>query len=145
MRKRKKRKTIKNNDMDKFIVRISAIIANLYVPMVLAFAIKGIDISIYDYLFSTTVMFGVVLSVLVHSQGKYHCKWMRGLCYNCITVPATGYIDSMYDIFGDAIDFILAIALLWAFGIFYTLCEAVRHFIKVRRTIRRYEEYRIVK
>ena len=123
--------------MDKLIVRLSAILVNIYMAIVLIFALSGIDISIYDYWFSTSMLFGLVLSVLAHSQGKYHCKWMRGLCYTSISVPAVGYVDAMYGIFGNAMDFIIAIACIWTLGILYTLFEAMRHFIKIRCIIRK--------
>lgn len=132
--------------MDKFIVRLSAILINIYVPVTFLFAINGIDISVYDYWFSTSIMFGIVLSVLVHSQGKYHCKWMRGLCYNGISVPAAGYLDASCNLFGNNIDFIITLAALWIIGILYTIYESVNHFRKVRKVLKkgRYEEIRAI-
>ena len=130
--------------MDKFIIRISAILINLYLPIGLIFALNGIDISNRDYWFSSTILFGLVLSVLSHSQGKYHCKWIRGLCYNGITVPFVGYIDATYNVFGNAIDFIIAISVVWAIGVLITIVLAVKHFIKVRKiTKNRYQEYEL--
>lgn len=129
--------------MDKFIVRFSAMLINLYVPVAFVFAMNGVDISVYDYWFSTSIMFGVVLSVLSHSQGKYHCKWMRGLCYNGISVPAIGYLDASCSLFGENMDFIITLAAIWGLGILYTLYEAINHFRKVKKvTKRRYGEIR---
>lgn len=129
--------------MDKFIVRLSAILINIYVPVTFLFAINGIDISVYDYWFSTSIMFGIVLSVLSYSQGKYHCKWMRGLCYNGISVPSICYLDASCNMFSDNIEFIIGLASIWSLGILYTLYEAITHFRKVKRLTKgRYEEIR---
>lgn len=45
--------------MDKFIVRITVLLTNIYIPIALLFAVNGIDISNYDYLFSCSFMLGV--------------------------------------------------------------------------------------
>ena len=132
--------------MDKFLVRASAILINVYLPITLICSLNGMDISVYDYICSSSIMFGLVLSVLAHSQGKYHCKWIRGLCYNSAAVPAVGYIDASYSIFDDAISFIIAIASVWSIGVIITLALAVKHFYKVKKVTKgRYEELRPIK
>lgn len=60
--------------MDKFIVRFAILVLNAYMIFVFAFALNGIDISEYDFLFTDSVLFGIVLTALVHAQGRYHCK-----------------------------------------------------------------------
>lgn len=132
--------------MDKFIIRASAILINAYIPLVLIFAVNGIDISIYDYMFSSNVMFGLVLSILSHSQGKYHCKWIRGLCYNSVAVPSVCYMDASYDLFGDAMAFIYSIAIIWSIGVLITIFLAINHFRRVRKVLNkhRYEEIRAI-
>lgn len=80
--------------MDRFVVRITAILVNVYIPIVLLFALHGIDISVFDYIFSSTFLLGVVLTTLSHSQGKYHCAWMRALCYNALLTPMVNFVDS---------------------------------------------------
>lgn len=121
--------------MDKFIVRLITIIVNLYVVVVLLFALQGIDISNNDYLFSNTLPLGLLLTVLAHSQGKYHCKWIRGLCYNCISMPLFCYIDSKYILFENAIEYVYAIAILWSIGVLYTITLSIFHFRKVRKVV----------
>lgn len=132
--------------MDKFIIRASAILINAYIPLVLIFAVNGIDISVYDYMFSSNVMFGLVLSILSHSQGKYHCKWIRGLCYNSVAVPSVCYMDASYDLFGDAMTFIYSIAIIWSIGVLITIFLAINHFRRVRKVLnkQRYEEIRAI-
>lgn len=132
--------------MDKFIVRLSAILINIYVPVTFLFAINGIDISVYDYWFSSNVMFGIVLSVLSHSQGKYHCKWIRGLCYNSVAVPSVCYIDASFNLLGDAMTFIYLISIIWCIGVLITIILSINHFRKVRKVLNkhRYEEIRAI-
>lgn len=126
--------------MDKFVVRATAIVANLYIVVVLIFAFNGTDISTYDYLFSTTLLLGIVLTTLSHAQGKYHCKWMRGLCYNCIFTPLLNFFDCTLTLFYDTMTYIYTVALLVSASILYTIYMSVRHFRKVRNIKhRRYE------
>lgn len=127
--------------MDKFIVRFSVLSTNIYIPIVLIFAINGIDISDYDYLLSGSFIFGILVTVLVHSQGKYHCKWIRGLCYNSVTLPIFNFADSRYNFFDDVYMYILAVSLVWSIFVLYTIILAIRHFTKVRKLKR--EQYEI--
>lgn len=119
--------------MDKFIVRFSAISVNLYIPIVLVYAYNGIDISNYDYIFSSSILFGLVLTILSHSQGKYHCKWIRALCYNSAITPTISFIDSQYTLFEDEITYIYLISTLWSVSAIITLILAIRHFYKVQK------------
>lgn len=119
--------------MDKFIVRFSAISVNLYISTVLVYAYNGIDISNYDYIFSSSILLGLVLTILSHTQGKYHCKWIRALCYNSTITPTISFIDSQYTLFEDAMVYIYLIATLWSISVLITLFLAIRHFIKVQK------------
>lgn len=130
--------------MDKFIIRATAILVNAYIPVVMFYAYNGVDISDYDYIFSSSVLLGVILTILSHTQGKYHCKWMRFLCYNSTAVPTIGFIDSKYILFEDAIEFIYVISALWVITILATLILAINHFRRVRKVKKsRYKEYGI--
>lgn len=93
--------------MDKFIVRFSVLALNVYMIVALAYAINGIDISEYDYIFTDSLIIGIVLTTLVHVQGRYHCKWIRALCYNLNIVPSINFIDCKYPLFETAEGYIL--------------------------------------
>lgn len=130
--------------MDKFIIRATAILVNAYIPVVMFYSYNGVDISDYDYIFSSSVLLGVILTILSHTQGKYHCKWMRFLCYNSTAVPTIGFIDSRYIMFEDAMEFIYVISALWVITILATLILAINHFRRVRKVKKsRYKEYGI--
>lgn len=119
--------------MDKFIVRFSILVLNLYIIIVLAYAFNGIDISVYDYIFTDSILFGIVLTTLVHVQGKYHCKWIRALCYNLIAVPSINFIDSKYGLFGTIEMLIYTYCSLLLISIVVTLILAINHFRRVRK------------
>lgn len=133
--------------MDKFLVRILPIILNVYIVIVTAFAWNGIDISEYDYWLSCPIIMGVLLTTLCHSQGKYHCKWIRVLCYNLIFVPFASYIDAVNPIFYEAEDMIMFLCADMFITIIATIILAINHFRRVRKVLNKnkYEEIRPIK
>lgn len=133
--------------MDKFLVRIIALVVNIYIPISLVFAVNGILITEYDYLFSDTLPLGILLTVLVHTQGRYHCKWIRALCYNSIATPAVCFADAQFSLIESPILFIYIIALLWSLSVITTIVFAISHFVKVRILFsrNRYEKLRSIK
>lgn len=133
--------------MDRFLVRILPIVLNLYIIAVTAFAWNGIDISIYDYWLSCPIMMGLLLTILSHSQGKYHCKWIRVLCYNLIFVPFASYIDSVNPIFYEAEDMIVFLCADMFITIIATIILAINHFRRVCKVLKKhkYEELRPIK
>ena len=118
--------------MDKFIVRLSILALNIYIFVVLLFAFNGIDISVYDYIFTDSILFGVVLTTLVHAQGRYHCKWIRFMCYDLIVIPSINFVDTKYYIFVNAEDCIYLYCSIVTISVLITLFLAIRHFIKVQ-------------
>lgn len=130
--------------MDRFIVRFSILALNAYMVVVLAYAFNGVDISEYDYLFTDSALFGIVLTTLVHVQGKYHCKWIRALCYNLIAVPIINFIDCQWNIFGTAEMLIITYCGLLLLSVIATIILAINHFRKVRKVLKnRYQEYEL--
>lgn len=119
--------------MDKFIVRFSILALTLYMIIVTAFAFYGIDVSEYDYIFTDSFMSGILLTTLCHSQGRYHCVWMRAMCYNLMFVPSVNFIDSKYPIFVNAEDYVYFISASILVTIIATLILAFRHFYKVQK------------
>lgn len=121
--------------MDKFIIRFSIIALNAYILIVLSFALNGIDISEYDFIFTDSLLFGIVLTVLCLSQGRYHCKWIRFLCYNLIICPTVNFLDFKFGLFSDISFYIYFICGIMLIGIFATIVLAILHFRKVRKVI----------
>lgn len=128
--------------MDKFIIRISIIIFSLFIGISLCFAWNGILISEYDSLFSCSFMSGLILNVLVFSQGKYHCAYMRGLASNLIITPLINFTDSYFLIFEDAYIYVLVLSIIWIFSFITTLFLAIHHFTKVNKIKKAHNEFR---
>ena len=122
--------------MDRLVVRILPIVMNLYIIISTLYAMNGIDISVYDYWMSCSIGCGILLSVLAHSQGKYHCTWVRMLCYNLIFVPLLGFIDSIWPLFYSVEEYIFTLCIEMSVVILLTIGLALHHFIKVRRVIK---------
>lgn len=119
--------------MDKVIVRLSIILLTIYMAISLAFAWNGCLLYNCDSLFSCSLVCGVLLNVLVYSQGKYHCVYMRGLCANLIVTPTLNYLDGEYSIFEDAELMLIVLSSMWIISVTSTLILAFRHFYKVQK------------
>lgn len=124
--------------MDKFIVRLAIFVLNIYMSIVVVFALNGIDISEYDYLFTNSLMSGIVLTTLVHAQGRYHCVWARVLCYNLILTPLINYFDAQFSLFQTVESCIYTYVTTMAITILATIYLAIRHFRKVRKVLSKY-------
>lgn len=119
--------------MDKLIVRLTIVILTIYMEISTIFAWYGISFYEYDSIFSCSAMFGLLLTVLVHSQGRYHCVYMRGLCYNLILSPALSFADIQLELFEDADTLIITLSSMWILSVSSTIYLAIRHFIKVKK------------
>lgn len=131
--------------MDKFIVRLSSVILTVYMIVATLFALNGIDISEYDFIFTNSFIIGLVLTVLCHSQGKYHCVWMRAMCYNLMFIPIVNFIDSKYPLFETVEGYIYLICISLSITVLSTLILAINHFRKVSKVLklkRQQHEYR---
>lgn len=122
--------------MDKFIVRLSSVILTVYMIVATLFALNGIDISEYDFIFTNSFIIGLVLTVLCHSQGKYHCVWMRAMCYNLMFIPIVNFIDSKYPLFETVEGYIYIICISLSITVLSTLILAINHFRKVSRILK---------
>lgn len=130
--------------MDKFIVRFSAIVLTLYMIIVTCFAFNGVDISEYDYIFTDSFIIGLVLTTLCHSQGRYHCVWMRAMCYNLMFIPIINFIDCKYTLFENVENYIYLICISLSITVIATFILAINHFRKVKKLKKsRYKEYGI--
>lgn len=122
--------------MDKFIVRLSSVILTVYMIVATLFALNGIDISEYDFIFTNSFIIGLVLTVLCHSQGKYHCVWMRAMCYNLMFIPIVNFIDSKYPLFETVEGYIYLICISLSITVLSTLILAINHFRKVSKVLK---------
>ena len=126
--------------MDKLIVRLVIIITTIYMAVSFIFAWMGIDLYQYDSLFFPSLINGVLLTTLCHAQGRYHCVYMRGLCYNMILTPSLIFIDYQYNIFDSALESLIILSVLWIIFVSSTLLLAIRHFRKIKNLNRKRNE-----
>ena len=119
--------------MDKFIVRFSILVLTFFIAISLYNAWNGDLISEYDSLFSCSFISGLLINVLVYSQGKYHCVYMRGLSANLLFTPIINFVDGKYLLFNDAYLFLLILSLSWAISFIITFVLSIKHFIRVRK------------
>ena len=61
--------------MDRFVVRFSIFALNAYILAATLLALNGMDTGALDCLSACSAMTGLVLAVLCHAQGRYHCTW----------------------------------------------------------------------
>lgn len=129
--------------MDKFIVRLSILLLNAYMIISTIFAFNGVDISHFDYLFANSGIAGVLLTTLCHAQRRYHCVWMRMLCYNLIIIPILNFLDSIYTLFNTVEQCIYIFCSVIGTNIIITIILAIAHFCKVQSiTKKKYEEHK---
>lgn len=128
--------------MDNFIVRLSILVLTSFIAFSICYAWNGVLISEYDSLFSCSLISGILLNVLVYSQGKYHCVYMRGLSGNLIFTPAINYLDGKYVLFDNAETFLTVLSASWILSFIITTILAINHFTKVRKLKRKQYEIR---
>lgn len=121
--------------MDKFIVRLTIISMTIYMAISLLYAWNGVLISEYDSVFCCSLSSGVLLNVLVYSQGNYHCVYMRGLSANLVATPLLVFLDGYYNLFEDSDSLIITMSVMWFLGVYSTIVLAVEHFMKVKKLI----------
>ena len=119
--------------MDKFIVRISTIIFNIYLLITLCEAWQGVALGVYDMIFGYSVMTGVILSVLSFSQGPYHCKWMRSLALNILFTQLFTFVVTRYFVLEDFTICLIILSGSWGLSTILAFYFAISHFVKVQK------------
>lgn len=114
--------------MDRFVVRLAAIALNLYILAATLLSLHGVDTGPADCLFACSALPGLLLAVLCHTQGRYHCTWARALCYNLIIVPLLNFIDCCHPLFLETECYIYAVLSITLFNTAISVLMAVRHF-----------------
>lgn len=119
--------------MDKFIVRISTIVFNIYLLITLCKAWQGVALGMYDMIFGYSAMTGVILSVLSFSQGPYHCKWMRSLALNILFTQLFTFIVTRYFVLEDFTICLIILSGSWGLSTILAFYFAISHFVKVQK------------
>ena len=126
--------------MSKCAIRLSIILISIYSVLECIFAYLNIDISFFRLLFGHSMMTDIFLIAICMNQGKYHCIYMKYLCYNLLFVSAFDLIDSVFDIVPNASVYVYILSASWMVAILFTLVKAFNHFsiaIKLKHEIQR--------
>ena len=112
--------------MDKLLVRLFVVLTTLYFLCTYTMAWYGIECFSDAYI----VMAELAICVVMSSQGKYHCKYMRFTAYGLTASDSITRIDNAYDILSvDA-----AIVLPWSIvmcSVTISFVLALRHYYMV--------------
>lgn len=121
--------------LTKFFIRLTVIFTVIYFAVVYVLAWYGIEFFNDAYI----VMFEVCVCMIMSTQGRYHCKYIKHTAWNLTTVDTITRIDSAYDII--PVEFAALIGILFinlAWIVPFTL--AIRHYYRVRK-IKRYNDF----
>lgn len=113
--------------MGKFLVRVTLILTSIY--FLVAFYVaqfRGIDILNSCY----TIMFELCVVVYCHSEGKYHCRFIKHLATSILVTDSISFLDNSLNFLSiselNATCFCCIIT-----GMGMTLYEAINHFYNV--------------
>ena len=121
--------------MGKFAIRLTVILVSLYMVACYMLAVCS-DINLWSHTY--TVLFELCVCICISAQGTYHCKFIKWTAYSILIADALTSVDELFDILPYTI-VAFAPAIIIAFGLLTTTTLAIRHFIKVKKYKRRWE------
>lgn len=112
--------------MDKLLVRLFVVFTTLYFLCTYTMAWFGVECFSDAYI----VMAELAICVVMSTQGKYHCKYMRFTAYGLTASDSVTRIDNAYDILSvdAAIVFPLSIVMC---SLTISFVLALRHYYRV--------------
>ena len=112
--------------MDKLFVRLFVVFTALYLIHTYIMAWFGVECFSDAYI----VMAEFAMCVVVSSQGKYHCKYMKFTAYGLTASDSVTRIDNAYDILGVEASIILPLSLVMC-SVTISFVLALRHYYRV--------------
>lgn len=122
-------------NLTKFLVRLTILFTAVYFSVVYALAWFGIEFFSDIYI----VMFEVCVCMIMSTQGRYQCKYIKHTAWNLTAVDTITRIDGAYDILPVGLVLIIGatfISLAWI----VPFALAIRHYYRVRK-IKRYNDF----
>ena len=120
-------KTKSNNQaMDKLLVRLFVVFTALYFVKTYIMAWYGLECFSDAYI----VIAELAICVVMSSQGKYHCKYLRHTAYGLTASDSITRIDNAYDILGVEASIILPLSLVMC-SVTISFVLALRHYYMV--------------
>lgn len=124
--------------MGKAIVRLSIIIVAIY--MIISYTAAqffGVDILRYTY----NLLFELCVVVYSFSEGKYHCKFIKWTMLGIFLSDCVSHLDYYFEFVPlEIYNYLLGLLLFGSFA--FSTILSIRHFCKVRKLKREYNELR---
>ena len=112
--------------MAKLTVRLFVVFTALYFVYTYIMAWYGVECFSDSYI----VMAELAICVVMSSQGKYHCKYMRFTAYGLTASDSVTRIDNAYDILSVDAAIVLSLSLVMC-SITISFVVALRHYYRV--------------
>ena len=112
--------------MDKLFVRLFVVFTTLYFLCTYIMAWYGVECFSDAYI----VMAELAICVVMSSQGKYHCKYMRFTAYGLTASDGVTRIDNAYDILSVDAAIVLPLSIIMC-SISVSLVLALIHYYRV--------------
>lgn len=115
--------------MGKLLVRLAVIIVSIYfVITYLVAQFMFVDISSDWY----ATLFALIIVVYAHSEGKYHCKYLKFTADSIFVCDLLTRLDNSFNFLSVTAHNLIPIGIL-ALGIGTSITLAIRHFYKVMK------------
>ena len=112
--------------MDKLLVRLFVVFTALYFLCTYTMAWYGVECFSDAYI----VMAELAICVVMSTQGKYHCKYMRFTAYGLTASDSVTRIDNAFGILGVEASIILPLSLVMC-SVTISFVLALRHYYRV--------------
>lgn len=112
--------------MDKMFVRLFVVSTALYLIYTYIMAWFGVECFSDAYI----VIAELAICVVMSSQGKYHCKYMKFTAYGLTASDSVTRIDNAFDILGVEASIILPLSLVMC-SVTISFVLALRHYYRV--------------
>lgn len=121
--------------MSKFIIRVTILLVALYMIIChIAAVVWQINLWSHTY----TVLFELCVCLCISAQDVYHCRFMKWTAYSLCLNDTIVSADELFDFLPYSFAVVLPIVII-ALGLTTTTALAIRHFIKVKKHKRRWE------
>ena len=112
--------------MDKLLVRLFVVFTALYLIHTYIMAWFGVECFSDAYI----VMAELAICVVMSSQGKYHCKYMKFTAYGLTASDCITRIDNAFDILSVEASIILPLSIVMC-SVAISFVLALRHYYRV--------------
>ena len=119
--------------MGKFLVRITTIFVSFYLIFAHMVAqVHGIDILTGNH----TLLFELIVVVYAHSEGKYHCKFLKHAIMGIFVSECIARLDYSFNFFTPS-EQNATIVVIISIGLSISVVKALVHFRKVGKLKRK--------